>query len=248
VPLPSHYEAVARLVHAIETSRRCVRFTAAAGLGKTAVVHRAFSEARTPKRRFAAVSHAGDKTLFFAQLAERLGERVGREPSSLGAAGALRRALQVRALLRSQIIVAVDDRSPTTTRAEARDIDSLVQLGNLTGAELTVIHVARSARHFESDGCDCWARAITLAALTRSQVEEFLTAKLATAGCAEQIFTARAITRLHALSRGLPRKLQDLAALCLLAGATRGLEVIPPELVDGIACETAPEIHGATTA
>jgi type II secretory pathway predicted ATPase ExeA len=242
--LPSHEEAVARLVHAIATTQRCVRFTAAAGLGKTVVLNRAFSETRTPKREFGRVSYPGDTTLFFAQLAERLGQRVGREPSRLGAWQALERALRVSALCRSHIIVAVDDCARTTAGGAGRYIDSLVQLGQFAGAELTIIHVARAARNLRSDGCDSWALAITLAALTRSQAEDFLTAKLASAGSTERIFTARAITRLHALSRGVPRKLEELAVLCLLAGAARGLEVIPPELVDGIAGETAIETCG----
>ena len=46
VSLPSHDEAVARLVHAIETSQRRAVLTAPAGLGKTAVLRR-----RLPRRR-----------------------------------------------------------------------------------------------------------------------------------------------------------------------------------------------------
>ena len=48
VSLPSHDEAVARLVHTIETSQRRAIFTAAAGLGKTTVLRKAFAETQSP--------------------------------------------------------------------------------------------------------------------------------------------------------------------------------------------------------
>jgi type II secretory pathway predicted ATPase ExeA len=62
-----------------------------------------------------------------------------------------------------------------------------------------------------------------------------LVAKLEYAGNPDRIFTPRALTRLHALSRGVPRKLEQLAVLCLIGGASRGLEVIQADLVDAIA-------------
>ena len=82
-----------------------------------------------------------------------------------------------------------------------------------------------------------WNLAIGLSELTRSQAETYLTTKLRAAGCTEPIFTPRAVTRLHGLSAGNPRGLQQLASLSLMAGFVRGLEVIPPDLIDGIAGE-----------
>ena len=43
VSLPSHDEAVARLVFAVETAQRRAVFAAPAGLGKTAVLRKALS-------------------------------------------------------------------------------------------------------------------------------------------------------------------------------------------------------------
>ena len=51
VPLPSHDEALYRLVYAIEQGHRQVIFQAEAGLGKTTVLHRAIDETRSPRRR-----------------------------------------------------------------------------------------------------------------------------------------------------------------------------------------------------
>jgi MSHA biogenesis protein MshM len=245
VPLPSHEEAVARLVHTIETSQRRVIFTGAAGLGKTIVLQRAISETLSPRRRFATVSCTGEGPLLLAQIVERLGARIDREPSRLGVWRSLERALRVSSLLGFQIVLAIDDCSRLTTNAARRDLDSLVHLGATASADLTIIQLERAEGHHESQTSGSWILAITLKPLTRSQAESYLTAKLARAGCTERIFTSRAVTRLHALSGGVPRKLQELAMLCLLAGAARGLEVVPPDLVDGVAEECGSETRGA---
>ena len=73
---------------------------------------------------------------------------------------------------------------------------------------------------------------IGLKRLTRSEADSYLTTKLRWAGTTDRLFTARAITRIQALSFGVPRELERLARTCLIAGAVRGLEVINPELVD----------------
>jgi MSHA biogenesis protein MshM len=74
-------------------------------------------------------------------------------------------------------------------------------------------------------------------ALTRSDAENYLTAKLASAGRDEPTFTPRAIHRLHLISAGNPRGLDRLASLALMAGALRKLEIVTPEIIDGVALE-----------
>jgi MSHA biogenesis protein MshM len=247
VPLPSHDEALARLVHTIETAQRRVVISAAAGLGKTTVLRKALVETRSPQRRFASVSCPPDGSLLFTQLAERLGERVGRDPGRLGSWRALERAIRVSSLEGFQVVLAVDDCDLRGAHPVRRELDSLVQLGSKSSAGLTIIQLQRTDHHHRSDSTGAWSLAISLRPLTRSQVERYLETKLDAAGCTEPIFTPRAITRLHSLSAGVPSGLQRLAVLCLIAGAVRGLEVIPPELVDGVAlecCDLAPGLSG----
>jgi type II secretory pathway predicted ATPase ExeA len=243
VSLPSHDEAVARLVHIIETSQRCALVTAATGLGKTTVLRRAFVETQAPRRRFAAVSCPPDVTLLFALLAERLGERIGREPDRLGSWRALERAIRVATLEACQIILAIDDCDHRGARAVRRELDSLVRLGSNFGANLTIIQLERARGDVRSDWSGAWTLTIGLRALTRSQAESYLATKLKAAGCTGPVFTPRAITRLHGLCSGIPRGLEQLASLSLIAGAVRGLEVISPDLVDGVARECRHEAH-----
>ena len=78
-------------------------------------------------------------------------------------------------------------------------------------ARVTVIRAGRHSPESRPDGEDDWRLSIGLQRLTRSQVEDYLIAKLAAAGAAERVFTPRAVTRLHALSGGVPRGLEQLA-------------------------------------
>ena len=60
---------------------------------------------------------------------------------------------------------------------------------------------------------------------------------LRAAGRAEPTFTPRALNVLHACSGGVPRGVARLGSLALMAGAVRGLEMITPEIIEGVALE-----------
>jgi MSHA biogenesis protein MshM len=235
VSLPSHDEAVARLAFAVETSQRRVVLGAPAGLGKTAVMRRVFADVHSPGRRLASVSCPRDGTLLLTLLAERLGQRVGGEPSRIAAWRALERALRLASLQRYQVIVIIDDCDDQLDAMVRRDLDFLPQLGSITSAALTILQLERTDGEPQSVGGGGWSPTIGLERLTRSQSETYLTTKLKWAGSTDLIFTPRALTRIHALSAGIPRGLEQLASMCLMGGAVRGLEVINPELVDAAA-------------
>jgi type II secretory pathway predicted ATPase ExeA len=245
VSLPSHDEAVARLVYAIEISQPRVMFIAPAGLGKSVVLRQAFRMARSPRRRLILVNCPDEEALLLALLAERLGNRLGRGPSRLTAWRALDRALRVSSLEGVQVIVAIEHAAGKTGAANDLDLDSLVHLGSTLHPRLTLIELARGAQEHRSEATDRGSLAIGLSALTRSQTEHFLTAKLTGAGAAGPIFAPRAITRLHALSAGIPRSVERLATDCLAAGALRGVDVLPPDLVDEFAGECSSVRIGA---
>jgi hypothetical protein len=208
-----------------------------AGLGKTTVLRRALGETRSPRRRFARVNCPPDESLLFALLAERLGERVARDLGRLGSWRILERAIRASSLEGIQVILAVDNCDARCTAETRREIDSLVQLGSTSSARLTIIQLEQSACPGRADPTGPWSLAVDLLPLTRSQAERYLEMKLSAAGCTKPVFAPRAVTRLHGLSCGVPRNLERLAAQSLISGASRGLELIPPELLDGVALE-----------
>jgi type II secretory pathway predicted ATPase ExeA len=232
VSLPSHDEAVARLVLMIETSQRRVTLAGSAGLGKSVVWRQAFFASRSPRRRFASIVCPPNGELLFTSLAACIGQTVGRESSRLSSWLALERGLRLASLEGSQIVLAIEDCADRIDATARRDLESLVRLGSAVNADLTILLVEQNVEGAISEVGDAWSRPICLERLTRSQAEQFLVTKLEKAGNSDGIFTPRAITRLHALSVGVPRKLEQLANLCLIDGATRGLEVIHQDLVD----------------
>jgi hypothetical protein len=206
-----------------------------AGVGKTTVLRRALAEARNPRRRFVRVNCPPDESLLFALLAERLGARVTRDMGRLGSWRILERAIRASSLERIQVILAVDDCVYRHMGRMHREIDNLVQLGSTSSTLLTIIQLEQSECPGRSEPGEPWSLAVGLLPLTRSQAEHYLEMKLAAAGSTKPVFTPRAITRLHGISRGIPRSLERLAAASLTAGAARELEVVPPELVDRVA-------------
>jgi type II secretory pathway predicted ATPase ExeA len=221
------------LVHTIESAERRVSLMALAGLGKSVVLRRAFAEARDPRRRFALLPCPREGTLLVAMLAERLGERVPREPTRLAAWRALERAVRVAAIQAIHIVIGIDN-FESADRELRRDVDSLANLAQGDSARITVVQSERPRHLRRQDFDGPWTPAITLESLTRSQAETFLAGKFKRAGREEPAFTARAITRLHCLSGGVPRRLEQLATLCLIVGAANQLEVITAELVDSV--------------
>lgn len=233
VATPTHREALARLRHAIEAGERRAALRSGAGLGKSAVLARLLAEVKGPRVRIARASSPTDGLTLLATLAEGLGGRC--EPGATRGLAWRRLADAVR-LCRSQdlgVVLAIDDCQDLTTADDRLDLDRLVHLDPHPRARLTVLQVGRIDGHAPEP----WDLAIRLEPLTRSEAADYLAAKLAAAGRADPAFTPRALTRWHALAGGVPRGLDRLAALALIAGAVRGLEIITPEVVDGVAAE-----------
>jgi general secretion pathway protein A len=238
VPLPGHEEAVARLVHAVEAGHRLAVLAGPSGVGKTRVLRQALMQARSPSRRLAMVSRPMDAASLFGDLADGLRVRRAHGGSDPWACWrALEKAIRLCSVQGTQVVLAVDDGH---TLAEAGRSDAITRLGHLDGlgrGPVTVLLVDGSGDSQEGLIDADWTLAVRLAPLTRTEAEAYLAARLAAAGGGDSPFTARAIARLHLLSGGVPRGLDRLASLCLMAGASRGLEAVSSELVDAVAGE-----------
>jgi type II secretory pathway predicted ATPase ExeA len=236
VATPQHDEAVARLVDTIVTGQRSAVLRAGAGLGKSMVLAQALLETRSPQRRAAVLTSPVDGTGLMRGLAEAFGARVPAAPGRSLAWKLLADAVRLCRWQRLQVVFAIDDCQDLLEHTDRLDLERLDHVDPHPDAKVTILRV------FRTDGDadlppPAGELAIRLAALTRTETEQYLTAKLAVAGRHEPTFTPRAVDRLHALSLGIPRGLDRLGSLALMAGAVRGLEIIPPDLVDGVALE-----------
>jgi type II secretory pathway predicted ATPase ExeA len=78
-----------------------------------------------------------------------------------------------------------------------------------------------------------WLR-IDLAPLSRDETARYVQAALAAAGRPEVVFRDDALRRLHELSGGWPRKVDQLAELSLVAGASQQLSQIDADTIDAV--------------
>jgi MSHA biogenesis protein MshM len=242
VATSTHVEAVGRLVQVIESADRSARLVAGPGLGKSRVLAQALKATRSPTRRVALVSGAMDSADLFSRLAQRLGGRVVPDGSRSATWRALAEALRLCRWQGIHAVLAVDDAHVLESVSDGLDLERLDYLDPDPSARLTVLRVSRSTetevdepgRHSAPND---WDLSIQLLPLTRSESSEYLAAKLRSAGRTDPAFTPRALSRIHSLSRGIPRGLDRLAALTLMVSAVRGLEIVSPEIVDEAARE-----------
>ena len=233
VASPTHLEALERLRHAIEAGQQRATLRSAAGLGKSAVLGRLLAAVKGPTVRIARATSPVDGPSMLASLAEGLGSRPLAGPTRGLAWRTLADAVRLCRAQGLGVVLAIDDCQDLTETVDRRDLERLVHLDPHPKARLTIVEVGRD----DPDGADPWGLAIRLEPLTRGEAADYLATKLAAAGRSEPTFTPRAITRWHALAGGVPRGLERLAALALIAGAVRGLEIITPEVVEGVAAE-----------
>jgi len=234
VATPTHSEAVARLVHTIETAGRSIRLVAGPGLGKSSILARAIEMTRGPDRRIARASSPVEGAGLFAALAAGLGSRVSPDAGRASAWRSLAEAARVCRWQGIGVVLVVDDCQALASDADRLDLERLDHLDPDPAARLTVIRSGRPAvgddeGHLPGD----WGLRVRLGPLGRSEAADYVEAKLIGAGREEAAFTPRALTRLHALAGGIPRGLDRLSGLALMAGAARGVEMVTPDLVEG---------------
>jgi type II secretory pathway predicted ATPase ExeA len=232
VALSEHEKAIARLSGLVEAGQPLGLLSGESGLGKSTILEQLRRRSRTPGRRIALVSNPIDGADLVASLATALG--------SLGDWRSLQAAVRVLAWQRVQLIVLVDECRDLLKSAGLADLKRLVNLGAGGEPRITLIVATEneSAIHDQPELRD--ALSARLKRLTRTDAADYLSSKLQAAGREDEAFTPKALTRIHAAGEGIPRTLDRLASLSLMAGASLGLEMISPDVVDGISQELSP--------
>jgi len=233
VPLPSHQEAASRLVQAIETGERLAILKGKPGMGKSRLLRKILQEARGSNRRIALVCNPRSGAAMAAGLAAVLGRRPVGSIDPKAAWSTLERQLCIGSLEATAVVLAVDD---VKLSADRNWLDSLMRLTSIPPGRKTLLLTATDLPA-EAPRCLSWARCVVLKPLECREVAQYLQVKLAAVGGSGELFSGRAVTRLHFLSGGAPRGIDRLASLSLMAGAAERLEAISSEVVDNVAGE-----------
>ena len=171
-------------MHAIETGDRRAVLTAGAGLGKSYGPAPGARRGPQPRRRLILLSCPRDEILLVAALAERLGERVGREPRRLAAWRALERAIRLASIRGEH---KSSSESTTVKRADCWARRG-IECNRRTWRRATMQESPSSRqvdrlpqRRLDREGQG--THTLTLESLTRTQTEIYLLRKLTEAGC-----------------------------------------------------------------
>jgi general secretion pathway protein A len=228
---PIHGEALARLDFLRESHSPLGLLLGSSGSGKSALLAEFAERAR---RAGALAAHlataAADESQVLPALAESLQAATADEPSVMWRSIVDR--LQELRFEGLWAVLLCDD----LDRAAAGTLGLVERLLALPSAPLTIVAAARTetAGRLGRRIVDQAALRIELSAWNEDESREHLERTLAAAGRAQPAFDQAAARRLFELSGGVPRKLNQLAQLALLAGAGQQLPIVDVPTIDAV--------------
>jgi len=233
---PAHEEALARLEFLIEQRQRLGLLLGPSGTGKSLVLDRLATNLRRGGAQVANLSLLGvDLHEFLWLLAADLGLNPRRKQTPFELWRELIDRIAENRYQQLDTVILLDD----ADRAQAEVLDHLVRLVQSDRAMPTslALVLAAPAERITRIG----PRLLELAELRidlepweESDTGAYLISALKQAGRKTLLFTDAAVLRLHELSGGIPRRVNQLAALALVAGAGRGLSRIEADTIDSV--------------
>lgn len=231
---PNHEEALARLHFLVEEHRRVGLCFGPSGGGKSMLLEVFAGQLR---RRGCQVVNLGLLGIDLHEFLWLTAAELGLNPSPNDTEFCLWRGIVDRiAENRYQqlnTVVLLDD----VDEAEPPVVDTIVRLAECDRsptARLTIVVAATSgnARKLGNRLLDLAELRVDVERWEECDTVGYLTAALRQAGRRERAFTDEAVVRLHRLCDGIPRRINQLANLALLAGAGRRLSAIDAETVE----------------
>lgn len=241
-PSRQHAEALARLSHAVD-ERELAVLTGDVGTGKT-TLSRALIDEFAERCRF---SFVVNPALPPAQL-------LGAIADGFGITGLRRKAETYAALAERFAALDEEGRFPVVVVDEAQLLagrpafDELRLLTNLSADDrplvgLILIGQPELRQRVRDRGGEAFAQRVGVAyhlgPLDEAETARYVAHRLAVAGRAEPLFTPEAIAALHRHARGVPRRVNQLAANALLEGFARDAERIGADVVEAAAADLA---------
>jgi general secretion pathway protein A len=228
---PLHSEALARLDFLREQRSRLGLLLGPAGSGKSLVLAEFARTARKSGAAVAAVSASGseEQQLLAAFTA---GWNVAEDGNPGQTWPAIADRLEELKLECVPVLALIDDLDRATPAALAV-VERLVSLSEVP---LTAIVAARPATAHRLGGrlLEQADLRIDLMPWSEEETAEYLQGSLAQAGRQQAAFDAAAVRRLFELSGGAPRRVNQLAQLALLAGASQQLVQIDAATIDAV--------------
>jgi type II secretory pathway predicted ATPase ExeA len=233
---PTHEEALARLHFLVDERRRLGLLLGGHGTGKSLLLEFFAEEIRGLGRPVAKVNLAGVESREFLWL---LAAEFELNPESSISRFALWQRVADRLseyrYMERDTVVLLDD-ADTASQEVLTQVVRLTQLECLPDSRLTIVLAGQPERvgQLGSVLLELAELRIDLGPWDEADTTAFVAGSLAEAGRQDPVFDEPAVTRLHELGGGVPRRISQLADLALLAGAGRSLGQIDRDTVESV--------------
>ncbi|MEX2111928.1 MAG: AAA family ATPase [Pirellulales bacterium] len=229
-------EAIARLHFLVEEHRTLGLLVGTSGSGKSMLLEVFARQLPRVRTHSALLNVAGvDLHEFLWLAAGRLGVEVSPHASQFTLARTVVDHLIANRYQQLSTVLLVDDADEAQEEVLI-EVARLAQINADRNAQITIVLAAKPSRIGRLG-----ARLLDLAELRidvdgweDDETAAFVKSSLARAGRSTTVFSEAALARLHEQSGGIPRRVQQLADLALLAGAGQNLGQIDPELIDSV--------------
>jgi type II secretory pathway predicted ATPase ExeA len=241
---PAHEEALARLQFLVERHRRVGVLTGPTGTGKSLLLRVLLDQSQRGRYQGSLI----DATHCDAgELTSRLGQAFGISVEEATSPAALwfmledelrgRRAEQAATVL-------LIDHLDQSDNAACQVLDRLLSICESTRCTMTVIVAAAQIESLPPDSrlLNLCELRISLETLDRESTSEYITDHVAQAGCERELFTAEALGAIYDRTQGVPRAIDRLGDLSLLAGMGESASAIDEALVVRAATELPGEL------
>jgi len=238
----TYSEAFSRLLFLIEERRRCGLLTGLSGTGKSCLFRHVQTVARRLGRCCIFIDASGLEGVEFAWRAAEGCQAdclVDDSPSKIWSS--LQRRFEGLAIVRQSIVILIDHFDLVEFDCN-QAVKRILQLGELTGADVTVLIVSRE-RFTAPLVLDLVELHVELSAWTEIETAEFIHDALIHAGCDQSIFRPDAVRQIHSVTHGNPARVIALCDLSLLASMSDGHRTIDSNVVESASLEFSPSIN-----
>jgi general secretion pathway protein A len=247
---PSHREAVAHLLYALSESGGFVQLTGEVGTGKTTVSR--YILANLPEDVDVALlinPRITEKQMLQA-ICDELGIKYKETISQKDLVTMLNDYL-IDAHARARKTVLIVDEAQNLSREVLEQIRLLTNLETSTDKLLQIILIGQPELTYTLQRHDLRQLAqrivgrFSLAPLNRKETSAYIEHRLKIAGVQRSMFTRGAVSRIHQISKGIPRLINVLCDRALLGAYSQSKNVVDRKIVNRAGKEVLSELAGS---